>query len=249
MRGLARGRWDEQPVGPSAADVERRRRLDRQDTAPPVDGRRRRPAGRRSPGEAGQHPRVGRVLRQLGVEAIDPQPRLSPPAAGQVSSPARWRGFPVNRVHQVWRAESPDVRLAGGWVSLVAVLDWCSRDGRSWAVASTMAVACGVEAWEPALRQGQPERFTTDPGAQCTSLACTGRLTPEGLRISMEGRGRALDQVCVERWWRSHMCLLKPPPLSCTGWFSFEPQAAASSLVADPGPTVDGASEGLCQNG
>jgi putative transposase len=95
------------------------------------------------------------------------------------------------------------VRLAGGLVSLVAVIDWCSRSVLSWAVSITRAVACGVEALEQALRHGQPEIFTTDQGAPFTSRAFTARLKNGGMRISMDGRGRALDQVFVERLWRS----------------------------------------------
>lgn len=94
------------------------------------------------------------------------------------------------------------VRLEAGCVSLVAVIDWCSRYVRSWAVSITMDVACCLEALEQALRQGHPEIFTTDQGAQLTSQECTARLQKGGVRISMDGRGRALDHVCVERLWR-----------------------------------------------
>jgi putative transposase len=92
--------------------------------------------------------------------------------------------------------------LQSGVVSLVAVMDWFSRDVLSWAVSITLDVACCVEALDQALRQGQPEIFTTDQGAQFTSRACTERLQTGGIRISMDGRGRALDHVCVERLWR-----------------------------------------------
>lgn len=82
-------------------------------------------------------------------------------------------------------------------------MDWCSRYVLSWAVSITMDVACCVEALKQAIRQSQPEIFHTDHGAQCTSLAVTERLKNSGIRISMAGRGRALDHVCVERLWRS----------------------------------------------
>jgi putative transposase len=139
----------------------------------------------------------------MGLEALDPKPRLSQPAAGHGIDPYLWRGIPVNRVNQVWSADRPDVRLAGGCVSRVAVIDWCSRYGLSWAVSSTRDVACGVEALEQALRHGQPEIFKTAQGAQVTSLALTERLTTGGMRLRRDGRRRALDQVCVERWWPS----------------------------------------------
>jgi len=88
-------------------------------------------------------------------------------------------------------------------VDLVAVMDWLSRDVLAWAVSITMDVPFGVEALEQALGQGQPERFNTDQGAQCTSQAFTARLQQRGVRIRMDGRGRALDHVCVARLWRS----------------------------------------------
>jgi len=95
------------------------------------------------------------------------------------------------------------VRLAAGFVYLVVVIDWCSRYVLSWAVSITMDVPVCVEALEQALRQGQPEIFNTDQGAQSTSQAFTARLQEGGVRISRDGRGRALDNVCVERLWRA----------------------------------------------
>ena len=202
LLGLARGSWYDQPVGPSAEEVELMRVLDEPYTATPFYGIRRMTAWLRSLGYAVNHKRVGRLLRQMGLAAIYPKPRLSPPAAGHVIYPYLWRGVTVNRVNQVWSADLTDVRLAGGLVALVAVMDWCSRYVLSWAVSITRDVACCVESLEQAIRHGQPEIFKTDPGAQFTSLAFTERLKNGGIRISMDGRGRALDHVCVERLWR-----------------------------------------------
>jgi putative transposase len=112
------------------------------------------------------------------------------------------RGVTVNRVNQLWSPDITDVRLASGFVYVVAVIDWCSRDVLSWAVSITMDVACCLEAPDQALRQGQPAIFNTDQGAQFTSQEFTTRLQEGGVRISMDGRGRALDHVCVERLWR-----------------------------------------------
>ncbi len=179
------------------------RLLDEQYTATPFYGIRRMTAWLHSGGYAVNRKRVGRRLRQMGLEAIDPKPRLSPPAAGHVLSPYLLRGVTVQRANQVWSADITDVRLTGGFVYLVAVMDWCSRYVLSWAVSITRDVACCVEALEQAIRHGQPEIFNTDQGAQFTSLACTERLKTGGMRISMDGRGRALDTVCVERLWRS----------------------------------------------
>jgi len=203
LLGVARGSWDYQPLGPSVEDVELMRLLDEQYTATPFYGIRRMTAWLRSRGYAVNHKRVGRRLRQMGLEAIYPTPRLSQPAASHVIYPYLLRGITVNRVNQVWSADITYIRLAAGFVYLVAVIDWFSRYVLSWAVSITMDVTFCLEALAQAMRQSQPEIFNTDQGAQFTSPAFTERLKQGGIRISMDGRGRALDTVFVERLWRS----------------------------------------------
>jgi putative transposase len=203
LLGLARGSWYDQPRGPSVEAVELRRLLDEQYTATPFYGIRRMTAWLRSRGYAVNPKRVGRLLRQMGWEAIYPKPRRSQPAASQVIYPSLLRGITVNRVNQVWSAEITSIRLASGFVYLVAVIDWFSRYVLSWAVSITMDVTFCLEALAQALRQSPPEIFKTDQGAQFTSPAFTERLKHSGIRISMDGRGRALDHVFVERLWRS----------------------------------------------
>ena len=179
------------------------RLLDEPYTATPVYGIRRMTAWLRSQGYAVNHQHVGRLLRPMGWEAIDPKPRLSQPAADHVIDPYLLRGVKVDRIHQIWSADITYVRLAAGFVDLVAVIDWCRRYVVSWAVSMTMEVACCVEALDQAWRPGQPEIFNTVQGAQFTRRAFTERLQTGGIRISRDGRGRALDHVCVERWWRT----------------------------------------------
>jgi putative transposase len=203
LLGLARSSLYDQAVPARVEDLQRMRWLDEHYMATPLYGVRRMTAWLRSQGDGVNHTRVARLMRPIGVEAIYPKPRLSQPAAGHVLYPYLWRGVTVNRVNQVWSADITDVRLAGGFISLVAVMDWCSRYVLSWAVSITMDVACCVEALKQALRHRQPEIFNTDQGAPCTSLACTDQLTNSGIRVSMDGRGRALDHVFVERLWRS----------------------------------------------
>jgi len=154
-------------------------------------------------GDAVHHTRVGRWLRPMGLAAMSPKPRLSQPAAGHVLYPYLLRGITVNRVNQVWSADITYVRLAGGFVYLVAVIDWFSRYVLSWTVSITLDVAFCLEALDHALSRSQPEIFNTDQGTQFTSSAFTERLKQGGIRISMDGRGRALDHVFVERLWRS----------------------------------------------
>ena len=113
------------------------------------------------------------------------------------------RGVPITRVNQVWSTDITSIRLHGGFISLVAVMDWFSRSVLSWAVSITMDVSFCLEALEQALEVARPDMFNSDQGAQCTSIDFTGRLTAAGIQMSMDGRGRALDNVFVERLWRT----------------------------------------------
>ena len=203
LLGLARGSWYYQPVGEGEENLQVMRLLDEQYTATPFYGVRRMTAWLRSQGYAVNPKRVRRLLRTMGLEAIYPKPRLSQPAAGHTRYPYLLRGVTVDRVNQVWSADITYVRLAAGFVYLVAVIDWFSRYVLSWAVSITMDVPFCVEALEQAFRQGQPEIFNTDQGAQFTSQEFTARLKEGGVQISMDGRGRALDNVFVELLWRS----------------------------------------------
>jgi putative transposase len=187
----------------SVEDLQRMRWLDEQYTAPPLYGSRRMTAWLRRQGYAVKHKRVGRLMRQMGLEAIDAKPRLSQPAEGHEISPYLLRGVTVSRAHQVWSADITYSRLRSGLVSLVAVMDWCSRFVLSWAMSITMDGALCVEALDRALVRGRPEIFNTDQGAQFTSRVCTARLKEGGVQISMDGLGRALDKVSVERLWRT----------------------------------------------
>lgn len=201
--GLARSGLYDQPVSVGAENLRLMRLLDEPYTATPLYGIRRMTAWLQSQGYAVNHKRVGRLMRQMGWEAIDPKPRLSQSVAGHTIYPYLLRGVTVERINQVWSADITSIRLAAGFVYLVAVMDWFSRYVLSWAVSITMDVEFCVEALEQALRHGQPEIFNTDQGAQFTSVAFTERLKKGGIRISMDGRGRALDNICVERWWRN----------------------------------------------
>ena len=113
------------------------------------------------------------------------------------------RGVPIIRVNQVWSTDIPYIRLHSGCIYLVAVMDWCRRYVLSWAVSLTMDVGFCLEALEQALEVARPDIFHSDQGAQCTSLDFTTRLTAAGIQMSLDGRGRALDNVFVERLWRT----------------------------------------------
>jgi putative transposase len=139
----------------------------------------------------------------MGIEAIYPKPRLSQTQPMHRGYPYLLRGVPITHVNQVWSTDITYIRLHGGFISLVAVMDWFSRYVLSWAVSITMDVGFCLEALDQALEVAQPDIVNSDQGAQCTSLDCTGRLASAGIQISMDGRGRALDNVFVERWWRT----------------------------------------------
>jgi putative transposase len=191
------------PVGDRAEDLQLMRLLDEQYPATPFYGVRRMTAWLRRQGYAVNPKHIRRWLRQMGLEAIYPKPRLSQPAAGHAIYPYLLRGVTIGRANQVWSADITYIRLASGFVYLVAVSDWFSRYVWSWAISITLDVACCLEALDQALHQGRPEIFNTAPGVQFTSVAFTQRLQQGGVRISMDGRGRALDHVFVERLWRS----------------------------------------------
>ena len=109
----------------------------------------------------------------------------------------------IERVNQVWSTDITYIRLLHGFVSWVAILDWCSRDVLAWEISVTLDHEFCISALERALAHGQPEIFTSDQGVQFTSAAFTERLKVRGIRISMDGRGRALDNIFVERLWRT----------------------------------------------
>ena len=147
--------------------------------------------------------RVRRLLRLLGVEAIYQKPRLSLAAAGHRIYPYLLRGVKIERVHQVWSTDITYIRLQGGFVYLVAIIDWYSRYVISWEISTTLETDFCVSSLERALQLAQPEIFNTDQGSQFTSQVFTGKLKERQIAISMDGRGRALDNIFVERLWRS----------------------------------------------
>jgi putative transposase len=201
--GLARASYYYRPVGESDQDLALLRLLDEQYTRTPFYGVRRMTWVLRQAGHAVNPKRVRRLLRTLGLAALAPQPGTSQAAPGHRVYPYLLRGLAIERVNQVWSTDITYIRLRGGFVYLAAVLDWHSRYVLSWAMSNSLEVGFCLDVLEAALARGRPEIFNTDQGAQFTSPAFTGRLMAAGVRISMDGRGRALDNVFVERLWRS----------------------------------------------
>jgi putative transposase len=147
--------------------------------------------------------RAQRLMRLMGLEAIYPKPRTTRPAAGHKIYPYLLRNVEVTRPDQVWSTDITYIPLMHGYLYLTAVMDWYSRYVLAWRLSNSLQGAFCLEALDAALAISQPEIFNTDQGAQFTSVAFTGRLEQRGIAISMDGRGRALDNAFIERLWRS----------------------------------------------
>jgi putative transposase len=200
---MARSSWYYTPAGESTENLELMRKMDEQYTQTPFYGIRRMTAWLRQQGYAVNHKRVGRLLRLMGLEALYPKPRLSVPGDGVKRYPYLLRGRAITAVNDVWSTDITYIRLQQGFLYLVAVLDWYSRYVLAWELSNTLDTGFCLDALERALQHGQPAIFNTDQGVQFTSAAYTSRLEAAGIQISWDGRGRALDNVFVERLWRS----------------------------------------------
>jgi putative transposase len=147
--------------------------------------------------------RVQRLMRLMGLEALGPKPKTSRPSARHRVYPYLLRGLAIDRPNQVWAADITYIPMARGFLYLAVVMDWYSRYVLAWRLSNTMDTSFCLDALDAALGNGRPAIFNTDQGAQFTSAAFTDKLEAEGVRISMDGRGRWLDNVFVERLWRS----------------------------------------------
>jgi putative transposase len=180
------------------------RRIDEIFTSWPFLGSRRLARMLREEGHPINRKRVQRLMRQMGIAALGPKPRTTKPAPGHKVYPYLLRGMTIDRPNQVWAADITYIPIGRGFLYLVAIMDWASRAVLAWRLSNTMDSSFCVEALEEALaRFGTPEIFNTDQGSQFTSTAFTGVLLGAGVRISMDGRGRWMDNVFIERLWRS----------------------------------------------
>jgi putative transposase len=203
LTGISRSGLYYRPVQESAENLELMRLLDEQYTRTPFYGVRRMASWLGKQGYGVNVKRVRRLLRQMGLEAIYPKPRLSVPGPGHRIYPYRLRGLKIDRPNQVWGSDITYIRLRQGFIYLVAILDWFSRYVVAWEVSASLEGAFCLAALEWALKTACPEIFNSDQGAQFTSEAFTKRLEERGITISMDGRGRAMDNIFVERLWRS----------------------------------------------
>jgi putative transposase len=177
--------------------------IDKQYTETPFYGVRRMTAWLRSQGENVNVKRVRRLMRLMGLEAIYPKPKLSKPGDKVRKYPYLLKEVTISRPNQVWSTDITYIPMAHGFVYLVAVIDWYSRYIISWELSNTMDISFCLSALERALGQSTPEIFNTDQGSQFTSAEFTSRVEKAGAAVSQDGKGRALDNIFVERLWRS----------------------------------------------
>lgn len=203
MLGLTRSNVYYRPVETPADDLRVMRLIDELYTARPFFGSRRVAIELARRGEVVNRKRVQRLLRVMGLEAIYPKPRTTIPAPGHRVYPYLLRGVAVERPGHVWSADITYLPLPSGFMYLAATIDWFSRYVVAWRLSNTLDGSFCQEMLEEALGRGTPEVFNTDQGVQFTAGAWTGRLERAGVAVSMDGRGRCLDNVFVERLWRS----------------------------------------------
>jgi putative transposase len=203
LLGLSRSTYYLRPAVESAEDLRLMRLIDEQYLKTPFYGSRRMTVflGRR--GELVNRKRIQRLMRLMGLEGLHPRPRTTVAAADTRAYPYLLRDRELTRIDEVWSSDITYVPMRRGFMYLTAVIDWYSRYVLSWRLSNTLEGRFCLEALDEALRRGHPEIFNTDQGSQFTSREYTGRLEGAGIAVSRDGRGRALDNVFVERLWRS----------------------------------------------
>jgi putative transposase len=200
--GLARSTLYYEGHGESTENFALMRLIDEQYMATPFFGVPRMTQWLHAQGHAVNHKRVARLMRTMGLQSVLPRRRTSVACPGHKVYPYLLKGLRIERPNQVWCADITYLAMRRGFAYLVAVMDWYSRYVLAWEVAVTMDESFCVAALERALRQAAPEISNTDQGAQFTSSAYTGVLEKHGVQISMDGRGRAFDNIMIERlWW------------------------------------------------
>jgi putative transposase len=203
LLGLCRSSFYYEPAQESEENLALMRLIDEHYTACPFYGSRRWTAWLQSQGHEVNRKRVQRLLRLMGLEAIYPKPRLSAPGSQHKVYPYLLRDVAIVRPDQVWSADITYVPLTRGFMYLAATIDWYSRYVIAWRLSNTLDGSFCLDMLDEALGRGRPEVFNTDQGAQFTARAWTARLESAGVAVSMDGKGRCLDNVFVERLWRS----------------------------------------------
>ena len=201
--GLNRVTFYRRPGGETLLNLRLMRVIDEEYTRAPFYGYRKMTARLHARGYVVNRKRVVRLMRLMGLQAIYPGPRTSISHPAHKKYPYLLRGMTITRPNQVWSADITYVPMPTGFMYLVAVMDWFSRFVLAWQLSNTLDGLFCLEALRLALGQGQPDVFNTDQGVQFTANDFTGELTASHIQISMDGRGRAFDNIFIERLWRS----------------------------------------------
>lgn len=202
LAGVPRSSYHYEPVPESKENLELMRLMDEQYLRHPEFGSPRMTDWLHEQGYSVNHKRVERLMRRMGIQAITPGPHTSKPSPEHNVYPYLLRDVEVDRVHQVWSTDITYIPMRQGFMYLAAVIDWYSRYVISWELSNSLDSDFCVSALQRALNFGTPEIFNTDQGSQFTSNDFTSVLSEHEIAISMDGRGRALDNVFVERlWW------------------------------------------------
>jgi putative transposase len=204
LLGLARSTCYYRPAEESGENLRLMRMMDEEHLRRPCYGTRSMTTYLRRAGKTVNRKRVQRLMRLMGIEAIYPRPRTTLRNTEHRVFPYLLRGVEIVRPNQVWSTDITYVPMPRGFMYLTAVMDWYSRYVLAWALSNSLEGTFCVEVLDEALDQGgAPDVFNTDQGSQYTAVAFTGRLQQAGVAISMDGRGRALDNVFIERLWRT----------------------------------------------
>jgi putative transposase len=201
--GLSRSSYYYEPATETKENLALMEEIDREYTDHPFLGSRRMTRFLGTQGHEVNRKRVQRLMRLMGLEAVYPKPKLSSGGVGHKVYPYLLRNVAIERANQVWSTDITYVPMPTGFMYLTAVIDWYSRYVLSWRLSNTLDVEFCLEALEEALNGDCPEVFNTDQGVQFTSVSYTSRLETAGAKVSMDGKGRCLDHVFVERLWRT----------------------------------------------
>jgi len=246
LLGLSRSSYYYEPATETAENLALMALIDEEYTRHPFYGSRRMMTWLRDQGHEVNRKRVQRLMRLMGLEAVYPKPKLSVGGVGHKVYPYLLRDVAIERVDQVWSTDITYIPMPNGFMYLTAVMDWHSRYVLSWKLSNTLDTEFCLEALEEALRRGRcPEVFNTDQGVQFTSPSFTGRVEAAGAKVSMDGKGRWLDNVFVERLWRTvkyeYIYLWRPeavPALQSglTTYFGYYNEARSHQSLADRTP-------------
>ena len=201
--GLNRSSFYMKPAGETALNLEMMRRIDEQYLKTPFYGYRRMTAHLRRQGYEINPKRVARLMQKMGLQALFPRQKTTSSAQGHKIYPYLLRDVSITHSNQVWSTDITYVPMRNGFMYLVAIIDWFSRYILTWRLSNTLDGAFCLAALDQALANGRPEIFNSDQGSQFTANAFTKPLLDANIRISMDGRGRALDNIFIERFWRT----------------------------------------------